>query len=141
MNIHGKAILLCLIVAAVSGCTRKDNKLPFARPEKEGTSSERLDSIRPVMQQYIDEDRLPGMITMVARHGMIVHSETYGMMDDGKPMLPDAIFRIASMTKPLTSAAVMILYDEGRFRLDDPVADYIPEFRDLKDICYRAIID
>ncbi len=132
MNIHAKAILLCLVAAAAAGCTQHENKLPSARPEKEGMSSELLDSIRPVMQEYIDENKLPGMITMVARHGRIVHSGAYGLMDAGKPMRPDAIFRIASMTKPLMSAAVMILYEEGRFRLDDPVADYIPEFRNLK---------
>lgn len=95
-------------------------------------SSEGLNRIRTVMQEYIDKNKLPGMITMVARHGSIVHSETCGFMDADKPMRPDAIFRIASMTKPVTSVAVMILYEEGYFRLDDPVADYIREFRDMK---------
>ncbi|HNY15505.1 MAG TPA: hypothetical protein PKI12_08180, partial [Bacteroidales bacterium] len=86
MNIHAKAILLCLFVAAAAGCTQQENKLPSARPEKEGMSSELLDSIRPVMQEYIDENKLPGMITMVARHGRSVHSGAYGLMDAGKPM-------------------------------------------------------
>ena len=71
---------------------------------------------------------------MIARHGQVVHFETYGMMDREaeKPMQRDAIFRIYSMTKPITSVAVMMLYEEGRFQLDDPVSKYIPEFKDLK---------
>jgi CubicO group peptidase (beta-lactamase class C family) len=132
MNMHVRKILFCFVLAATAGCIQHGNKLPAARPEQVGMSSERLDLIKPVMQKYIDENKLPGMITMVARHGKIVHSETYGSMDADKPMRPDAIFRIASMTKPVTSVAVMILYEEGYFRLDDPVADYIPEFRNLK---------
>jgi CubicO group peptidase (beta-lactamase class C family) len=95
-------------------------------------SAERLNRIKPVMQSYIDEKKLPGMITMVARHGKVVHFEKYGLMDADKPMQLNTIFRIASMTKPVTSVAVMMLYEEGRFQLDDPVSDYIPEFRNLK---------
>lgn len=132
MNMHIKKILFCCVVAATAGCMQQGNKLPVTRPEKVGMSSERLGLIKPVMQKYIDGNRLPGMITMVARHGTIVHSETYGSMDVDKPMRTDAIFRIASMTKPVTSVAVMILNEEGYFRLDDPVAGYIPEFRNLK---------
>lgn len=132
MNIPVRKILFCLIVAAFAGCMKQGNRLPATKPEKTGMSSEQLDRIDTVMQNYVDENKLPGMITMVARHGRIVHSGTYGIMDTGKPMRPDAIFRIASMTKPVTSVAAMILYEEGYFRLDDPVADYIPEFRNLK---------
>jgi len=132
MNIYVKAILLCIVLAVIAEYMQQKNKLPPSRPEKAGMSSERLSRIKPVMQKYIDENKLPGMITMVARHGTIVHSETYGLMDVDKPMQPDAIFRIASMTKPVTSVAAMILYEEGYFQLDDPVADYIPEFRNLK---------
>jgi CubicO group peptidase (beta-lactamase class C family) len=132
IKIPVKAILLSLVMAATAGCVEQAGRLPDARPEKAGMSAERLSRIKPVMQRYIDENKLPGMITMVARHGMIVHSETYGLMDVDKPMRPDAIFRIASMTKPVISTAVMMLYEEGYFQLDDPVADYIPEFRDLK---------
>lgn len=132
MNIPAKTILLWLVVTAMAGCAQQESKLSSARPEKVGMSSERLGLIKPVMQKYIDDNKLPGMITIVARHGKIVHSETYGSMDVGKPMRKDAIFRIASMTKPVTSVAAMILYEEGYFQLDDPVADYIPEFRNLK---------
>ena len=72
------------------------------------------------------------MIAMVARHGKVVSIEKVGWMAAGKPMQLNAIFRIASMTKPVTSLAVMMLYDEGYFQLDDPVSKYIPEFKDLK---------
>lgn len=95
-------------------------------------SAERLSRIKPVMQKYIDDNKLPGMITMVARNGRIVHFEKYGFMDVDKPMRTDAIFRVASMTKPVISVAAMILYEEGYFQLDDPVARYIPEFSNLK---------
>ncbi len=134
MNINTpfKAFFLCLVLYATAGCTKQATTLTVSRPEKAGMSAERLSRIKPVMQKYIDENKLPGMITMVARHGRIVHSEVYGYMDADKPMRKDAIFRIASMTKPVTGVAVMILYEEGYFQLDDPVADYIPEFRNLK---------
>lgn len=132
MNIHVKAILWCLVLSSVAGCSQQAGTFPVSSPEKAGMSSEGLSLIRPVMQKYIDENKLPGMITLVARHGKIVHSGTYGVMDEGRPMRQDAIFRIASMTKPVTSVAAMILFEEGYFGLDDPVAGYIPEFRNLK---------
>ena len=80
-------------------------------------SSERLNRIKPLMQRYVDENKLPGMITMVARHGKVVHFEKYGLMDVDKPMQFNTIFRIASMTKPITSVAVMMLYEEGSFSI------------------------
>jgi CubicO group peptidase (beta-lactamase class C family) len=127
-----KTIFLFLNLATIFGCTKQENNLPSAKPEKVGMSSEHLNRIKPVMQSYIDENKLPGMITMVARHGKVVHFEKYGLMDVDKPMQLNSIFRIASMTKPVTSVAVMMLYEEGYFQLDDPVADYIPEFKNLK---------
>jgi len=127
-----KTILFCLVLAILTGCSPQEIKLLTAKPEKVGMSSERLNRIKPVMQRYVDENKLPGMITMVARHGKVVHCEKYGWMDVDKPMQLNTIFRMASMTKPVTSVAVMMLYEEGYFQLDDPVADYIPEFKDLK---------
>ncbi len=84
------------------------------------------------LKKYIDERKLPGLIAMVARHGEIVCCEKYGLMDVDKPMQFNAIFRLASMTKPVTSVAVMMLYEQGHFKLDDAVSTYIPEFKDLK---------
>jgi len=76
-----KTILLCLVLAILAGCSPQEIKLLTAKPEKVGMSSERLNRIKPVMQRYVDENKLPGMITMVARHGKVVHCEKYGWMD------------------------------------------------------------
>ena len=86
------------------------------------------------MQDYVDEGKLAGVVTMVARRGKVAHFERFGVMDieTRKPMQLDTIFRIYSMSKPITSVAVMMLYEEGRFLLNDPVSKYIPEFKDLK---------
>ena len=106
----------------------------MAVPEKVGVSTERLERIRPVMQGYIDDGNLPGLLTAVARRGKIVHFGTIGMQDveNEKPLEPDTIFRIYSMSKPITSIAVMILYEEGHFQLGTPVSRFIPEFENMK---------
>ena len=103
-------------------------------PEAVGVSAEHLERIRPVMQGYVDDGRIAGFLTVVARRGKIVHFETIGMQDieNNKPMAADTIFRIHSMSKPITSVAVMILYEEGHFQLDTPVSDFIPEFKNMK---------
>lgn len=125
-------IILFLLFTSLYGFSQQETILPASEPEKTGLSSNRLNQVNTVMQRYVDEKKLPGMITMVARHGKVVSFEKYGLMAVGKPMQLNAIFRIASMTKPIASVAVMILYDEGYFQLDDPVSKYIPEFKDLK---------
>ncbi|MBN1284881.1 MAG: beta-lactamase family protein [Anaerolineae bacterium] len=86
------------------------------------------------MQRYVDEGTLPGALTLIARHGRVVYCECAGLMDieSRQPVQTDTIFRIYSMTKPITSVAVMMLYEENRFRLGEPVAEYLPEFADLK---------
>ena len=108
--------------------------LPSAKPETVGMSSERLNRIASVVQHSIDDKRIAGAVTLVARQGEVVWFQAQGMQDReaGKPMQKDAIFRICSMTKPLTSLAVMMLYEEGKFLLDDPVSKYIPEFKNMQ---------
>ncbi len=103
-------------------------------PESVGFSSERLKRIDALMKQYVDEGKLAGIVTTVGRRGKIVHNAACGMMDieKQKPMQPDAIFRIASMTKPVTSVAAMLLYEEGRFDLHTPLYEFIPAFKDVK---------
>ena len=103
-------------------------------PEDVGISTERLEHIRPAMQGYVDDGRMAGILTVVARRGKIVHFETVGMRDveNNKPIEADTIFRIHSMSKPITSVAVMMLYEEGHFQLDTPVSDFIPEFRNMQ---------
>ena len=108
--------------------------LPTATPEAVGMSSERLARIAPVIQSYIDKGLIAGAVTAVARKGRLVHWQTHGQMDvlAGKPMRDDAIFRIASMTKPITSVALMMLWEQGGFQLRDPVSKFLPEFADPK---------
>lgn len=110
----------------------------IARPEAQGFSSQRLARINTTMQRYVDEQKLAGVVTLVARRGQVVHLEKFGMADieAGAPMELDTLFRIYSMTKPITSAAVLMLFEEGRFRLTDPVGDYIPAFRNVKVLDY-----
>jgi len=117
--------------------SQQEIKLDISKPEKMGMSSAGLNKIDSLMLRYVEEKKLPGMIAMVARHDKIVKFDRYGLMDVDKPMDLNTIFRIASMTKPITSVAAMILYEEGFFQLDDPVAKYIPEFKDLKVFSYK----
>lgn len=126
--------LLILTVLLLAGCQNAGAPqigLPSVAPEKVGLSTERLERIDKVMQQYVDEGRIAGAVTLVARRGKVAHLGTYGMADieAGKPMQANTIFRIASMTKPITSVAVMMLYEEGHFLLSDPISKYIPEFK------------
>ena len=120
--------------SATAGLSTTVAGLPTATPEEVGMSSERLSRLSGAMQQLVDEGRLAGITTMVARHGRIAHFETFGYRDIAAdaPMTPDAIFRIYSMSKPITGVALMMLHEEGKFRLSDPVAMYIPEFEGLK---------
>jgi CubicO group peptidase (beta-lactamase class C family) len=109
-------------------------ELTPAKPETVGLSSERLNRISDAVQRSIDDKRIAGAVTMVVRRGHVAWFKAQGVADreSGKPMQTDSIFRICSMTKPLTSLAVMMLYEEGRFMLDDPVSKYIPEFKNPK---------
>jgi CubicO group peptidase (beta-lactamase class C family) len=109
-------------------------ELTAAKPESVGLSSERLERIGTVVQHDIDDKRIAGTVTLVVRHGHVAYFKAQGMMDReaGKPMPTDALFRICSMTKPITSVAVMMLYEEGKFLLDDPISKYLPEFKNQK---------
>jgi CubicO group peptidase (beta-lactamase class C family) len=108
--------------------------IPTATPEDVGMSSERLERIAGSIQEYVRDGRISGGVSLVARHGKVVYHHAVGMADRDarKPMQTDSIFRMCSMTKPITAAAVMILYEEGRFALSDPVSDYLPEFKHMK---------
>ncbi len=105
-------------------------ELPRARPEIVGLSSARLERLSEVMQKYVDEGRLGGAVALVARGGKVAYLRAFGTLDPstGAPMPTDAVFRIASQTKAVTSVAVMILFEEGKLLLGDPVSKYIPEF-------------
>jgi CubicO group peptidase (beta-lactamase class C family) len=104
------------------------------KPEALGFSSERLERLHAAMQREVDQKQLAGVVTILARHGKVVEERTYGKKDiaSGAPMTKDTIFRIFSMTKPVTGVAMMILYEEGKWDPLDPVSKYIPEFAHLK---------
>lgn len=122
------AVILLLSTLAVS------QQFPTAKPESVGLSSERLERIATAVQGNIDNNRIAGAVTLVMRHGQIAWFKAQGAADReaSKPMQRDNIFRICSMTKPITSTAVMMLYEEGRLLLDDPVSKYLPEFKNPK---------
>jgi CubicO group peptidase (beta-lactamase class C family) len=106
----------------------------MAKPEDVGLSSERLARITEMMKRHIAAGEVSGGVTLVARHGRIAHFEATGVADvDSKaPMTKTSVFRIASMTKPVTGVAVMMMMEEGKLRITDPVSKYIPSFKDLK---------
>ena len=108
--------------------------LPMVEPETVGLSAERLSRIDKVMEKHVAEQKIAGGVILLARHGKTAHLGAYGMMDveAEKPMKPDTIFRIASMTKQITSVAVMMLYEEGHFRLREPVSNFIPAFKEMR---------
>ena len=108
--------------------------LPRVVPEDVGMSTARLGRITPVMQGYVDNGKIPCALTMIARKGKLVHFEKFGMQDvaTAKPVEFDTIFRLYSMTKPITSIAVMMLYEEGHFQLTTPISEFVPYFKDMK---------
>ena len=140
-QVLGLVSLVLLTTSHVSAQTAKQTRQAAAtgdiaetKPEVVGFSSERLGKLDSSMQSLVDTKKLAGMVTVLARHGKIVEEKTYGYADVAgqKPMQKDTIVRIYSMTKPITGVAMMMLYEEGKWKPSDPIARYIPEFRDLK---------
>ena len=103
-------------------------------PEEVGLSGDRLARVDAWREAQVRDGRLAGATTLVMRRGRVAHLGCSGLADiaRGVPMAPDSILRIYSMTKPLTSVAIMMLYEEGRFQLDDPVTRFLPCFRDMR---------
>jgi len=131
------AVLLPIIgssQAPIPQARRARSDIAAVRPEAEGFSSERLQRLDAAMQQFVDDRQLPGVVTLMARHGQVVELKAYGKKNlaTGAPMTPDTIFRIYSMSKPVTGVAMMILYEEGKWRPSDPISKYAPEFAHLK---------
>jgi CubicO group peptidase (beta-lactamase class C family) len=119
------AVLLALLVAAPAAFA---SSLPTAKPEQVGLSTERLERIGRTLRDDVERGRIAGAVVLVARKGQIAYLEAVGYRDKaaGTPMTPDAIFRIASMTKPIVTVAAMSLAEEGRLFLSDPVSKYLP---------------
>ena len=129
------ALALALVVTFVSAPIAENGRdLAKAAPESVGVSAERLKRLEAGMERFITENRLAGVTTLLARRGRIVHSSAFGRKDMRRadPVQRDSIFRIYSMTKPVTGVAMMMLYEEGKWRLEDPVSRYIPEFAKLQ---------
>ncbi len=123
------AVATCIAFSALA------QGLPKAtHPEDVGFSSERLQRLTSVFQTDVDKGAIPGAVVLIARNGKIAYLKAFGFQDREKkiPMSTDAIFRIASMSKPLTSVAIMMLVEEGKIQLEDPVSVYLPEFKNLQ---------
>ncbi|HLJ64549.1 MAG TPA: serine hydrolase domain-containing protein [Stellaceae bacterium] len=128
-----KRILAFLLALCLSGAASAQSLAP-AKPEEVGLSSERLAKIGTVFNEEIERGRIPGAVIAVARKGRLVYFESFGFRDkaSGAPMPKDAIFRIYSMTKPLATVAAMMLMEDGKIQLADPVAKYLPEFAHME---------
>src|SRR5881409_4152421 len=124
-HLTGVLLLLLPIVAQA---------LPTATPEEVGLSRERLARIAPALSRQIEARSFPGAVAIVARKGRVAYFEAIGQLDPktGTPMSKDAIFRLYSMTKPFTSVAAMILVEEGRLVLSDPVSKFLPQLANLQ---------
>jgi len=134
MKITRQTLIVILLFSLALSFVAHAKQIPITSPEDVGMSSEKLAQVKPAVQALIDKEKIAGASVIVARKGKIAMFETFGMMDKEakKPMKPDTIFRFYSMTKPITSVAVMMLYEQGKLNLDDPVSRYIQEFKGLK---------
>jgi CubicO group peptidase (beta-lactamase class C family) len=124
-------LLLSFTLFAQTKSIQKSPALTEASPESVGISPERLVRIDRMCEEAVSEGQVPGIVSLVARDGKIVHWKAYGMAnnEEGRKLKRDDIFRIASQTKAITSTAVMMLWEEGKFQLDDPISKFIPEFK------------
>jgi CubicO group peptidase (beta-lactamase class C family) len=139
-----RVFAMCVLSAILAAPAAADNRatstaplasaLPFATPESQGMSRARLDRMHAEVRRFVDEGLHSGVVTLVARNGRVVDLYSYGKRDieAGLPMQPDTIFRIYSMSKIVTSVAALALLEEARFRLSDPVGDYLPELARMK---------
>ena len=136
MNNHRPfaALIVSLAVIWLLNLTALAAPLPEASPESVGISTERLARLTSIMQKAVDKGDLPGVVVMLARNGKLVYHKSFGMQDKAKsvPMQEDSIFRAYSMTKPIVSVAAMMLVEEGRLTLQEPISKYLPEFKDMK---------
>jgi CubicO group peptidase (beta-lactamase class C family) len=125
---------MALTAVCIQSAMAAGHDLPTAKPESVGMSSERLAHLGEGMAKLVDQGRLSGVVTMVARHGKVVAFDATGKRDiaANAPMQKDSIFRIYSMSKPITGVAMMMLFEEGKWQLNDPVSKYVPEFANLK---------
>jgi CubicO group peptidase (beta-lactamase class C family) len=129
-----RPLVVCLVLVAYGAPGARADPLPRARPEALGLDPGRLSRIRQVLERDVAEGRMPGAVVAIARRGKLAYFEAIGFLDreKGTPMRKDAIFSIASMTKPLTGVAAMILQEEGKLHLAEPAAKYLPPLASLR---------
>ena len=122
---------LMFIFSVLISSTALSSDLPMGSPESVGVSSDRLDRLSESMQRYIDSNQLAGTVSVISRKGRVIHFESQGFKskENREAMSDDTIFFIMSMTKPIVSTALMMLYEEGHFLLTDPITDWIPELK------------
>ena len=121
-----------LLTIAIYTTNLKAQKLDLGSPESVGISHERIQNLTSVLEEYVENKKLAGAVALIARKGKIVYFESVGQMDIEKqiPMSRNTIFRIASQTKAIVSVGIMMLQEEGKLLISDPVGDYIPEFKE-----------
>ena len=126
-----KLLLVLLLLTSIFSYAQSDFEI--SSPESQGFSSERLMLLNQAMHSYVDDNELSGIQTAIVKNGKLIHFDSYGSSDisENDPLKEDDIFRIASMTKPIVSIGLMMLLEEGKFKLNDPVYKYIPEFKNL----------
>ncbi len=134
MNKKPIVLSFTMVLACMMGTAANAQGLGFASPESVGLSSAKLDEATASLQQHIDDGDIAGVVAAVARDGKIVYYQALGMMniEQVKPMREDALFRIYSMTREITSLAVLQLYEQGKFQMDDPIKMYLPDFEAQK---------
>jgi CubicO group peptidase (beta-lactamase class C family) len=133
MKITARLSTMCAI-SAILALPLAAASVPSSKPEEVGLSAERLHRIHETVQRHIDAHDISGAVTLVARNGHLAHLEAHGLMDldSKKAMTQGGLFWIASMTKPITGTAILMLMEEGKLRLNDPISKFIPEFRGMK---------
>ncbi len=129
-----RVLLLALVLLAGPASASETKNLPSSKAEKVGMSSDRMERITALGERYVNNNQVAGIVNLVMRNGKVVHYKAHGARgsDDDRPMQKDDLFRIYSMTKPITAAAAMQLYEQGKFQLNDPVAKFVPELKDVK---------
>ena len=131
---YGLTVILMTALCVGFSMNISADDIPSGVPSENGFDNSKLEKIKPMLQSMVDRHQTAGIVWLIARKGKVIQNDSVGMMDisAGKPMQLDTIFRIYSMTKPITTTAAMMLLEEGRFQLDDPVSKYLPELKDLR---------
>jgi CubicO group peptidase (beta-lactamase class C family) len=131
LRIAGAVVVLSLVALAGIDRPLAESDLPMAKAESVGVSSKRLERVKAYIQEYIDTNQIAGAVTLIARKGKVVHYEAQGWRykEENQPMQKDTIFTLMSMTKPIVSTALMMLWEDGKFMLDDPISKFLPAYK------------